>query len=607
MESDFYSQNDASARPRTSVAHKLGKQRRSNWLTPYEALMVRFTPAERLILYILTTLLALATIMLLATVNVTLSETVPTRGGSLVEGETGPARFINPVLAISQADQDISALVFSGLMRATPEGTFIPDLASRYEISGNGTIYTFAIRPSATFHDGTPVTAADVVATIKLTQNPSIQSPHRGDWEGVLVSSPDTHTVVFTLPHPYAPFIENTTLGILPEHLWKIVSAEDFPFNPLNTHPIGSGAYRIGSVQTDATGAANRYDLKPFENYALGAPHIAHISFVLFPDNQTLLRAYNARTIDAIAGPSPKDIAQLSTTRHAIVRAPLPRVFGIFYNQNKNPALTDLSVRTALGASIDREAIVHTVLAGFGVPLTGPIPPGVLGHTDANRPLPFVHFTSATTTPDTTLANNARSILQKGGWTWDSSAGHWTKNKSVLSITLATAETPELAATARAIADYWRAAGVTVSVQVYPLSDFNNTILRPRNYDAVLFGEVVGRDVDLFAFWHSKERSDPGLNLALYTNAKADALLTQARVASTLESRDALYKEFVSLIDKDQPATFLYAPDFLYVLPSSIHGVHIGALTGSYERFLNAYEWYIDTENVWSFFTNDIH
>ena len=608
MESDSYSKSGASAQPRRDIAHTLGKQRRSTWLIRYEALMVRFTPAERLILYILTALLALSTLMLLATVNLTLSESVPMRGGSLVEGETGPARFINPVLAISQADQDISALVYSGLMRATPQGTFIPDLASHYEISADGTVYTFTIRPDATFHDGSPVTAADVIGTIKLAQTPAIQSPHRGDWEGVIVSSTNENTIVFTLPHAYAPFIENATLGILPQHLWKSVAPEDFPFNPLNTHPVGSGAYKIASVQTDATGAPNRYDLKPFENFTLGAAHIAHISFVLFADKQALLRAYNAHTIDAIAGPSPEDIAQLSTASHAIIRVSLPRVFGIFYNQSKNPALTDLSVRTALSASIDRETIVHNVLGGFGTPLTGPIPPGVLGHSEASTPLPFVHIASATTTPDITLSQNARTILQKGGWTWDSTANQWTnKKKEVLSIALATADTPELAATARAVADMWRAAGVIVSVQVYPLSDFNNSILRPRNYDAVLFGEVVGRDADLFAFWHSKERSDPGLNLALYTNAKADTLLTQARSASRRESRDALYQEFVTLIDKEQPATFLYAPEFLYVLSSSVQGVEVGAVTGSYERFLNVYEWYINTEKVWSFFTNDIH
>ena len=606
MESDSYSRTDSTP-PSGDIARTFSRERRSRWLASSEALLVRFSPAERLLLYILTVLFALSTITLLALVNVTLSEAVPTRGGSLVEGETGPARFINPVLALSQADQDISALVYSGLMRATPQGTFIPDLASHYDISADGTQYTFTIRDGATFQDGTPLTASDVVATIKFIQTPAIQSPHRGDWEGVAVSAPTDHTVVFTLSHAYTPFIENTTMGILPAHLWSTVAAEDFAFNPLNTHPIGTGPYKIARVDTDATGAPNRYDLAPFDRFVLGTPHIAHISFVLFADEQSLLHAYNTNAIDAIAGVSPDESAGLVTAHHALVRSPLPRVFGVFFNQSKNPVLADASVRAALIAATDREAIVHNVLKGFAVPLTDPIPPGVLGHTDASTPAPFVHMAFATSTPDETLTNTARAILQKSGWVWDSAASHWTKKKAVLSLTLSTADTPELAATARMIADFWRAAGVSVAVQVYPLSDFNNTILRPRNYDAVLFGEVVGRDADLYAFWHSKERSDPGLNLALYTNAKTDTLLSQARTAPTPEARDVLYKQFMALVSKDQPAVFLYAPEFLYVIPDSIQGIEIGALTTGSERFLNAYEWYIDTEHVWSFFTNAIH
>jgi peptide/nickel transport system substrate-binding protein len=201
----------------------------------------------------------------------------------------------------------------------------------------------------------------------------------------------------------------------------------------------------------------------------------------------------------------------------------------------------------------------------------------------------------------------------KGGWKFtpaatttaqNSSTGTWTKGKQTLAITLATADQPQLVATAQAVVQAWRAAGVQASVQVYPLSDFNTNVIRPRQYDAILFGEVVGRSLDLFAFWHSSQRNDPGLNLALYANSKADSLLSQARATTDTVERDKLYTQFAAVIAKDDPAIFLYAPQFVYVVPSSLQGVELGALTTPADRFLNVYQWYTETERVWSAFTN---
>ena len=161
-----------------------------------EELMRRFSPAERLLLYIFSILLGLSTLFLLASLNIAFSVEIPSTGGSFVEGETGPARFINPILAVSEPDQDISELVYSGLMRALPDGTYTPDLAENYTISEDGTTYTFHLRKNATFQDGTPLTASDVLYTISLAQNPDIKSPHRADWEGVTIASPDANTVL---------------------------------------------------------------------------------------------------------------------------------------------------------------------------------------------------------------------------------------------------------------------------------------------------------------------------------------------------------------------------------------------------------------------------
>ncbi len=573
-----------------------------------ENALQRFSPGERLTLYLFATLLCLSTLVMLANLDARASVVVPTTGGTLIEGETGPARFINPLLSISQADQDLTALVYSGLARALPDGSIVADLAESYSVSQDGLTYTFTLRSDLQFHDGTPITADDVIFTIQQAQDPSINSPHRADWTGVVTSSPDPTTIVFTLPHAYAPFIENTTLGILPKHLWQSIDAEEFPFTPLNTHPVGSGPYKISKVVTDSTGSAERYDLVPFSHYTLGTPYLSRISFVFFASQEALMEALDAGDIDAAAGISTSELANIKRSDVAGAHVPLPRTFGVFFNQSHNAILSDLSVRAALDAAIDKKAVVAQALSGHGVVLDGPIPPGLLGDASPAMPITLTDITERTATSTTVspqFAQKARTILQKGGWTFDTAsppAGGWKKNKKTLAFTLSTADQPELVATARALAAAWQAAGIDVGVQVYPLAQLNTNVIRPRAYDALLFGEVVGPELDLYAFWHSSQRNDPGLNLAMYANAKTDALLGQARATTERVTRDKLYEQFATTLIKDVPAIFLYAPDFLYVVPGDIRGIALGALTVPADRFANVYQWYTDTEYVWAIF-----
>lgn len=590
----------------------LMQPRRVQRLRAVETILERFSSSERLALYVFSILLAASALAIVAGLNAAVSVTVPSRGGSLVEGEIGPARFINPVLATSQADEDLTELVYSGLMRATPSGTYITDLASSYDISPDGKTYTFHLRRGAEFHDGVGVTSADVLYTVSLAQHPEIKSPRRADWEGVSVAAPDTHTVVFTLPHPYAPFLENATLGILPKHIWQDVSPEEFPFTPANTRPVGSGPYRVTDLQTDNTGSATRYELAPFSKYVLGKPYLKRITMLFFPNQSAMVAALNAGRIDAIAAMNPEDLTSIKRNDLMVVSAPLPRVFGVFLNQGRAPALSDASARAALDAAIDRQAIIDQALGGFATALNGPIPPGL-----GADPAPAVSQrileldAPATTTASAaqsrsleTKASNARSILARGGWKFDDATKTWKKGKLVLQFALATANEPELVAAANAVAKQWQAAGIPVSVQVYPISELNANVIRPRAYDAILFGEVVGRTGDLFAFWHSSQRNDPGLNLALYANSKADSLLAQARSTTDPEQRRKLHEQFAAVVKSDQPAIFLFSPKFLYVAPSGLHGIELGALTTPAERFLTAHQWYTDTERVWSVFTN---
>ncbi|HEV8666804.1 MAG TPA: hypothetical protein VN665_03075, partial [Candidatus Paceibacterota bacterium] len=125
---------------------------------------------------------------------------------------------------------------------------------------------------------------------------------------------------------------------------------------------------------------------------------------------------------------------------------------------------------------------------------------------------------------------------------------------------------------------------------------------RPRKYDALLFGEVIGRELDLFAFWDSSQRNDPGLNIAEYANSTADKILEQLRTTSDDNTRAQLYGQFEDQLNADIPAIFLYAPDFVYIVPKQLAGLNLGFIEEPSDRFLSVTDWHLETDAVYPIF-----
>ena len=536
-------------------------------------------------------LLFVSTMGLLYLLESSLLVEVPARGGTLSEGLIGAPRFINPILAASDTDRDLTMLTYSGLLRATPEGGYLPDLASGYEVSADGTVYTFTMRDGVTFHDGEPVTVEDVAFTIAKATDGTLKSPLHANWDGVRTEV-EGNMVRFTLKSPYAPFLGNLTLGILPKHLWGSVSAEEFPFSELNTSPIGSGPFAMGAVNRTASGIPSSYTLKGFGNYALGAPNLSRLVLRFYQSESALLQALKNGDVEAGSMLSPSSLGSLSAR---VVTAPQGRVFGVFFNQNQSEVLRDKNVRAALNAAIDRNTLVEEVLGGYAEELSEPAPPTL--------------FDKLSETPSTSgnTPEAARSALEQNGWVegedgiLQKTSGTGSKKKTTrLAFSIATVDAPELRAATEFVREAWTQMGAAVDVEVFAQSDLAQNIIRPRKYDALLFGQVVGRGADLFAFWHSSQRNDPGLNVALYTNQTADAALEALR-KSSVDEREQFYRQFLHEIERDLPAVFLYTPHFVYTVPNDLRGLQLGLIEQSSDRFLSVSQWHRETDYVWPF------
>ena len=555
--------------------------------------------AERIIFYVLSISLILSSVVIVFRLNDYLLVEIPARGGSFTEGIIGSPRFINPVLAISDADRDLTALIYSGLLKTAPDGSLLPDMAESYTLSPDGLTYTFILKNGLLFHDGMPITAEDVEFTVLKAQDSAIKSPKRANWDSVRVEKISDREIHFVLKQPYSPFLENTTMGILPKHIWKNLSAEEFAFSLFNVEPIGSGPFMIKSISRNSSGIPESYILSSFKNYTLGEPYIKTITISFHPSETAIIDLFKQSEIESINSVTPIEVSGLPAKNSNIITSPLSRVFGVFFNQNQAPIFAEGEVRKALDISIDKKAIVDEVLSGFGVVAESPIPKGFL---DSSSEI------SSNNISQQERISRAKNILEESGWKLNQFGIYEKtdkkKNTKTLSFSIATSDASELKKTVALIKETWEKVGAKVDVKIFEAGDLSQNIIRPRKYDALLFGEIIGNDLDLFAFWHSSQRNDPGLNIALYTNIKADKLLSDARVASDREERFVKYREFEKEIKKDIPAVFLYSPTFVYLSPKKIKAVDIGHVTVPSERFSNVHNWYIETEKVWKIFNN---
>ncbi len=567
------------------------RSRYKSFVQKLTAIFYEFSLFERVLAFGLAVLLAYASFSVVLKLNGQFLVEVPAEGGELNEGMIGTPRFVNPVLATTDTDRDLSALVYSGLLRLNAAGELVPDLAESYTVSEDGLTYNFKIRSDAVFHDGEPVTTDDVIFTILKTQDPAIKSPKRPNWDGVRVEQINEKEIEFTLSAPYSPFIFNATLGILPEHKWGEITAEEFPFSSLNTNPVGSGPYELAGVHKDEDEIITSYDLRSFDEYTIKKPYISKMHISFYRNEEDMLTAFDKRQITSMHSVTPSNIAGINLRKESVIQLPYSRVFALFFNQNKSAALTDHDVREALDTAIDRNELVDTILSGYATPLYSPIT--LFSTSEATSTQPY--GIDAARERLSSLSDKYELSPATEGTSTDST-------KQRITFTISTSNVPELIAVGEKIVETYKSLGIDTELQIYDTNDLTSNVIRPREYEAILFGNVINRDLDYYAFWHSSQRNDPGLNLASYTSIEGDKALEAARESSDPAEKLSYLQNFEKQVINDVPAVFLYSPDFIYVVPQIVRAQYPQIIVTPSDRFAEVYNWYTETDTVWKIF-----
>jgi peptide/nickel transport system substrate-binding protein len=510
---------------------------------------------------------------------------VPAHGGTYVEGEVGQPQYINPLLAQSDTDDDLTAIVYSGLYKSDSSGNLVPDLADGpIQFSADKKQYTVKLKQNLKWQDGRPITADDVVFTVATIQNPSFHAVQYRQWTGITVQKLDDLTVRFTNPTVSAPFLTNFTVGILPQHIWQNVAAGSFSVSPSNLEPIGSGPFTATEKDVQAgSGSLTSYTFTANQLYWQGKPYIDSVQFRFFNAYQDALLALHSNEIQGL-GFTPfdtkVDVAQAHTNLQ-VRQVPLYQYQALFFNlPNSQGVLSDVVVRHALSQSVDRGALIKDVYGGQALPDYGPLMPGQLGYTDGTGTYPL-------------SLDAANSQLSADGWSVDAASGIRTKGKAQLTFTVTTNDFVLNVKTAENLQAQWKKIGANVLLNVVPTADIQAKVIQPRSYQALLFAEGTGVDPDPFVFWHSSQAQFPGANLALYKNVTADALIASAR--STLDQgvRAAAYQKFQGILAADDPAIFLVQSEFVYETTPSLRADLPATLANPRDRFYDIQHWYV--------------
>ena len=522
-------------------------------------------PAKKIFLFWLCAILGIIFLFLAITTfsNKFLIE-IPTYGGSITEGMVGVPRYINPILASTDSEKDLTKLIFSGLLKKDIYGNLINDLADEVLESEDKLTYTVYLNPEAKFHDGVKVTADDIIFTLNKVQDKKLNSPIAINFEGVSAEKIDDLTLAFHLKTPFYHFKESLTFGVLPRHLLEHFSTEEFAFSEFNIQPVGSGPFKIDSI-IKKSNIASKYSLVANKDYLGGRPYLDNIDINIYQNTEDILSALNDGRINSTAYLGYSSLERVDQSKRNTLSRNLTTIYSLSFNPNKNELLADKSVRSYLAKSIDKQEIINSVFGGY------------VTKKD-------FFFGDSTAINDSELKN-----LEK-------------LEGKTLNIT--TTDLIDLKQVTEKIADSWRAQGVEVNVIVYSVSNLAQ-VIKDRDFEILVFGSIIERDTDLYAYWHSGQRTYPGLNITNYTSTAMDKNLESLRQDFSEERATILNKINEELI-KEMPAVPLYSNNLNYVVTNKDLATQLDQalptnLLDKSERFVNVKEWFKYKEKVWSF------
>jgi peptide/nickel transport system substrate-binding protein len=425
-------------------------------------------------------------------------------------------------------------LIYSGLIKVTPNFDYAPDVATKWETPDDKTI-VFHLNPNAKFHNGLPVRASDVRWTYESMMVPSFTTSKRSGYATVdHIETPDEQTVIFKLKEANAGIFDNLSLGIVPK------GADT---NVYRTKPIGCGPYKVVEYRPD-----ERLELEAFDQWHGGAPKIKHVTVRIIPDATTRILEMRRGTVNFEVNAIPfENVAEFEKSPDfTVVKSPGSVYQYLAFNMH-DPALAKPLVRQAIAYAIDRDRIIRDIQRGYAQPTESML---AEGHWARASNLPTHPYDPV----------KAKQLLAQAGY------------PNGLSLVFKTSTDAEANSRAQVMQAMMKQAGFNVTIQSNEMSTFFADIGKGNFQMYSLTRNGISDPDFYYVIFYSKNEPPNGQNRGYYANPRIDQLLIDGHSTFDRAKRKPIYEEVQKIVATDLPYLSLYMQSNVAIMRKGIEG-----------------------------------
>jgi len=505
--------------------------------------------------------------------------------GRVIVGLGQEPTVFNPLMAHIEVDDGVHFSVFDALFRIDPQGVIQPNLAVEVPNQKNGGIsedglkWRIRLRDDAHWHDGKPFSAEDVKFTLELIMNPNFRSWRTAGHalvRDITVISPTE--ISWRMEEAFAPYLSFLTeTFIVPKH---ILEKEANPNNAaFNQAPVGTGPFKWGQRV-----AGDHLELVANADYFGEGPHIERLVFKYIPDLTVLYTQFKSGDVDLVGQPyiTADYYGEAKSLPNRVVTLVPKTSFESFYLNLERPQFTELAVREALYAAIDKDSIIQGLYYGVPTP------------TETFMPRQSLYFNANLPKHEFNLIR-AGQILDKAGWA-PGADGIRAKNGVRLSFANSTTSGDPLREQLQQfLQQTFAQLGIEMKISNLPAAVMWGEFWGESQFDSVVVGSsyLIGADPDVTNRLHSRSiraKGGRGSNNAQYSNPEVDALLDKGARTFDSESRRAIYQRIQELVRRDLPFLPLYQVNVVQGTKKGISGVVPNGNTRT--ESWNALAWY---------------
>lgn len=488
---------------------------------------------------------------------------------------------INPLFPqTNKASDDISYLVFEGLTRYNPETFQFEDNLATFQINENSTVFTFDLKENLKWSDGEDITIDDILFTYKqIYQNNNFPNQIIANYfQEIEIINTAERQIQFKLPQPNSFFLAQATLPILPSHKHKKTQIDELNLDYFNKDQLtGSGPFQIKKIET-IKNQTTRVLLKPNPYWRKPLPDIKQIEFLINDTPEKLLSIQHE--INSFPDLNPEITDQIDQKQFTFNNYTKSQYTALFLN-NDHSILRKQPIRNAIQAATDKSNLQNAFPDKQVVSL------------------PIFQFQNLTQIPNANLTSVTNS-LEELGYTRNEQ-NIFQNDTETLEFTLTApsyetnpTKSQEIEKLANFLKQNYSNIGIKINLQLLPDSQFSQA-LSTKNYDMILLGQDLGKDFDLFPYWHSSQTGEGRYNLSNYQNPITDSLLEKIRTTNNQEEQRNLVEDINNQIYQDTPAIFLYTDIHVFAFDNKVKNRNILTnYSSSPQRFFNIESWSIN-------------